>query len=141
MKGMNWILVGLKRFYGKKAKSELPMEENRQIGRVEVSARAISNIAARAVIECYGVVGMASHGLKDRLARILRIENYRRGVEVKFVNQQIVIDLYVIIEYGTRISEVAHNIASNVKFIVEKSLGLPVVRVNVNVRGLRVSQD
>jgi uncharacterized alkaline shock family protein YloU len=58
---------------------------------------------------------------------------------VRLDGDQIIIDLYVIIEYGTRISAVAHNIMSNVKFSVEKSLGVPVAEVNVHVRGLRVS--
>jgi len=54
-------------------------------------------------------------------------------------DQRIVIDLYVIMEYGVRISEVAHNIMATVKFNVEKKLGMPVREVNVHVQGLRVS--
>jgi len=50
-----------------------------------------------------------------------------------------VVDLYVVVEYGTWISEVARNIASGVKFAVEKALGQPVAQVNVNVKGLRIS--
>jgi uncharacterized alkaline shock family protein YloU len=60
-------------------------------------------------------------------------------VEVVFTGGKVVIDLYVVIEYGTRISEVARNIMSNVKFAVESALGVPVVYVNVNVQGIRVS--
>ncbi len=51
-----------------------------------------------------------------------------------------VIDLYVILEYGTRIATVAENIMSNVKFAVEQALGTPAVEVNVNVQGIRVSE-
>ena len=58
-------------------------------------------------------------------------ESYRR--------RQIVIDLYVVIEYGTRIATVAQNIQSVVKYTVEKALGVPVVAVNVHVQDLRVS--
>jgi uncharacterized alkaline shock family protein YloU len=60
---------------------------------------------------------------------------------VRIEADQIIIDLYVIIEYGIRISEVAHNIMRNVKFRVEKSLGVPVAQVNVHVQGLRVSSQ
>jgi uncharacterized alkaline shock family protein YloU len=49
--------------------------------------------------------------------------------------------LYVIIEYGTRISEVAHNIMSVVRFRVEKALDTSVAGVNIHVQGLRVSQE
>lgn len=109
-------------------------------GKIEVAPRAIATIAARAVVNCYGVVGMSARTLKDGLAVLLQQENPHRGVEVHFIDgQKIVIDLYVIMEYGVRICEVARNIMENVKYAVEKALGLPVVQVNVHVQGLHVS--
>ncbi len=59
-----------------------------------------------------------------------------QGVQVRIVDDQIMLDVYVVLEYGLRISEIAHNIMSGVKFAVEKMLGVPVARVNVNVQGL-----
>lgn len=115
-------------------------EAKTRVGRIEVSARAVATVAAKSVMECYGVVGMASKTLRDGLAVLLQRENPHRGIEVHFVDHnEIVIDLYVVVEYGMRISEVAQNIMSRVKFAVEKALGLPVVHVNVNVQGVRVS--
>ncbi len=108
-------------------------------GKIEVSPQAISTIAGRAVSECYGVVGIAGKRLHNGMAELLPAERYQQGIEVQFSNEQIIIDLYVVLEYGLRISEIAHNIMSNVKFAVEKMLGVPVVQVNVNVQGLRVS--
>jgi len=109
-------------------------------GRVEVAPRAIATIAGRAVLECYGVVGMSAKTLRDGLAVLLQRENPYRGVEVRFADHyRIVIDLYVIIEYGVRVCVVADNIMENVKFALEKALGLPVVQVNVHVQGLHVS--
>jgi len=58
---------------------------------------------------------------------------------VRVADHHISIDLYVVIEYGTRISEVAQNMMHSVKFSVERSLGMPVAEVNVHVQGLRVS--
>lgn len=110
------------------------------LGKVEVSPHAIATIAGHAIASCYGVVGMASTTLKDGLAEILQQENYSRGVKVHLVDGQIVIDLYVVIEYGVRISEVAHNIMSGVRYAVERSLGLPVAQVNVHVQGLHISK-
>ena len=68
-------------------------------------------------------------------------EASRRGVNVRLVESQIVIDLYVVLEYGMRISEVARNISESVRFNVEKALGIPVAQVNVHVQGLRVSSS
>ncbi|MGI5835870.1 MAG: Asp23/Gls24 family envelope stress response protein [Chloroflexota bacterium] len=110
-----------------------------KLGRIEVSQRAISTIAADAALRSYGVVGMASTRLKDGLAVILRREQQDRGVMVRLKDDQIIIDLYVVVEYGTRISEVGRNIAQAVKFAVEKATGVPVAKVSVNVQGLRIS--
>jgi len=60
---------------------------------------------------------------------------------VTFDSGQVVIDLYVVIEYGTRISEVARNIMSNVKFAVESALDVKGALINVNVQDIRVSED
>ena len=117
------------------------MTTETQFGRIEISPTAISSIASHAVLESYGVVGMASKSFKDGLVEMLAPGASHRGVEVQLVDGQIIIDLYVIVEYGTRISEVAHNIMSAVKFRVEKALGTSLAEVNVHVQGLRVSQE
>jgi len=117
------------------------MTTQTELGKIEISPTAIASIAGQAVLECYGVVGMASKNLKNGLVELLASGSSHRGVEVRLVEGQIVIDLYVIVEYGTRISEVAHNIMSAVKFRVEKALGMPVAQVNVHVQGLRVSRE
>ncbi len=109
-----------------------------RLGKIEISPTAIAGIASQAVLSCYGVVGMASKSLVDGLAQIIQPDS-KRGVDVKLEHDRIIIDLYVVIEYGTRISAVAHNIMSSVKFSVEKALGVPVSQVNVHVQGLRVS--
>jgi uncharacterized alkaline shock family protein YloU len=117
------------------------MSEERRLGSIEISPVAISSIASEAVLGCYGVVGMASRTVRDGLAELLHADDSpRRGVQVELVDDRITIDLYVIMEYGVRVSEVAHNIMQSVKFNVEKSLGVPVAEVNVHVQGLRISR-
>lgn len=115
------------------------MTEESKLGRIEVSPAAIAGLAAAAVLECYGVVGTSRPTLYRGLAEVLQRDHHRRGIEVRVVDQRIIIDLYVILEYGVRISEVAHNIMENVKFRVEKALSVPIEEVNVHVQGLRVS--
>jgi uncharacterized alkaline shock family protein YloU len=117
------------------------MTTETELGVIEVSCAAIASIASQAVLESYGVVGMASKGFKDGLVELLAPSASHRGIDVHLVDSQVVIDLYVIVEYGTRISEVAYNIMSGVKFRVERALGASVAQVNVHVRGLRVSQE
>jgi uncharacterized alkaline shock family protein YloU len=111
------------------------------LGKIEISQRAIASIAADAVLRSYGVVGMSSARLKDGLAELLRREHLERGVAVRITDGEVYIELFVVLEYGTRISEVGRNIAMAVKFAVEKAIGVPVARVSVNVQGLRISHQ
>ncbi len=61
------------------------------------------------------------------------------GVNVEFDNESLVIDIYVIIEYGTRVQSVANSVSENIKYQIEKATGITVSQVNVHVRGLRIS--
>ncbi|HEY0068744.1 MAG TPA: Asp23/Gls24 family envelope stress response protein [Chloroflexia bacterium] len=116
------------------------LTEEEEMGKIEVSPRAISHLASRAAQRSYGVVGLASRHARPGWAELLRRDEVYKGVEVTINDGQVIIDLYVVIEYGTRISEVARNIMSNSKFAVEAALGVNVVQVNVNVQGIRVSE-
>jgi uncharacterized alkaline shock family protein YloU len=108
-------------------------------GKIEVSPRAIATITGRAVAECYGVVGIAARRPRFATVELLVPEDYHRGVEVRFTDDHIAIDVFVVLEHGLRITEIAHNIMESVKFAVERTLGLRVVRINVNVQALRVN--
>ncbi len=113
-------------------------DEIETTGKIEVSPQAIATIAYQAAVRSYGVVGMASKSLVNGLAHML-VNDPTRGVEVHYDGDQIDIDLYIIIEYGTRIKSVAASVANTVRFQVERTLGLPVNEVNVHVQGLRIS--
>jgi uncharacterized alkaline shock family protein YloU len=116
------------------------MTATNTLGRIEVSPTAVATIAANTVTQAYGVVGLSSKNAAEQLIDQLT-GDVHRGVEVRFVNNQVVIDLYVIIEYGTRSVSVAHSIQNLIKFNIEKVLGLQVASVNVHVQDLRVSDN
>ena len=114
-----------------------PLHGVHPLGKIEVLPNAIHSIAVQAVYECYGVVGIASSHLRNGQAVLLTEAQSNQGVQVRLVNDQIILEVYVVLEYGLRISEIAHNIMSSVKYATEKMLGVPVAQVNVNVQGLR----
>ncbi len=62
-----------------------------------------------------------------------------RGVEISYDGLSIEIDLFLIIEYGLRITTVAQSVIDSVRFHIEKAIGVPVTRVDVHVRSLRIS--
>jgi uncharacterized alkaline shock family protein YloU len=111
---------------------------NNPLGNIFVSYRAIASVAYESALQSYGVVGLAAKNLAEGLAQVL-VKDPTLGVDIHFDGKSIKIDLYVIVEYGTRIKSVATSVSENVRYQVEKTFGLPVNMVNVHVRGLRIS--
>lgn len=109
-------------------------------GSIEISATAIANLVSQVVTQTYGVVGMTTPNLAADIAATLTRDPHR-GVVVNIKDNYVEIDLHVILKYGTRIASVATTIINTVRYTVEKHSGFPVRRINVNVQGLRVSQD
>jgi uncharacterized alkaline shock family protein YloU len=107
-------------------------------GRIEVAPRAIATIASQAVYTTYGVVGMAPHTLREGVAQVLRRQDAHKGVQVQVKGDAIIIDLYIIVAYGTRIAEVARNVRETVHYAVEQALGMPIAEVNVRIQGLQM---
>lgn len=120
----------------------MSIEINTKSGQITVTNEAIATIAGGAAVECYGIVGMASKSqIRDGIAEIIRKENYSRGIIVRNEGDSIHIDMYIIVSYGTKISEVAHNVQSQVKYILNQSLELAIDSVNIFIQGVRVSKE
>lgn len=113
-------------------------EETTPIGSIHVSPRAIATIAFHAARLSYGVVGLAHKNFVDGLAQAV-VKDPTHGVEIRYDNGSINIDVYIIIEYGTRIKSVASSVGNTIRFQVEKALSMPVNEVNIHVQGLRIS--
>lgn len=114
--------------------------EEKSLGRIEVSPAAVASIVSHAVRQCYGVVGMANKNLADGLSHLVGKES-RQGIDIRISDKEIIIDVYVVVEYGMRISAVANSVKNTVSFHVKQALGIPVTAVNVYVQGLRFSNS
>jgi uncharacterized alkaline shock family protein YloU len=119
--------------------NEGTIELDKKPGKIEVSPLAIASAASRVVLECYGVVGIADRKLKHGKAELLEDSDYNRGVIVSIQGGAVVIEVYIVVEYGTRISEVANNVISTVRDSLQRMLGVASIRVKLNVQGLRIS--
>lgn len=110
-------------------------------GEINVAEEVIETIAGLAAIDCYGLVGMVPHNIQSEITNILGIDSIRKGVEVADSDDGIVVDVYVIVGYGVKISEVAHSVMQKVAYVLKNSAGLQVAAVNVNVRGVKILKE
>ncbi|SHK01942.1 Uncharacterized conserved protein YloU, alkaline shock protein (Asp23) family [Geosporobacter subterraneus DSM 17957] len=111
-----------------------------ELGNIFIDNEVIASIAGISAMECYGLVGMATKSAAGGLFELLRKENMSKGVKVYTDNNEIVIDLFIVVEFGTRISVVANNIIDKVKYNIESLTGMEVKKVNINVQGVRVEK-
>ena len=119
----------------------MSLEINNEYGHVSISDDVIASVAGGTAVSCYGIIGMASKNqVKDGITEILGKENYSKGIIVKKDDGKLVIDLYIIVMYGTKISEIANNVQSSVKYQIEKTLGVKVDEVNIFIQGIKVNK-
>ncbi|HJE19313.1 Asp23/Gls24 family envelope stress response protein [Aliicoccus persicus] len=117
----------------------MTLEIKNEFGSIGISEDVIATLAGSTAVESYGIVGMASKSqVRDGVSELLGIENYSRGVVVELKDDQLTIDLFIIVGYGVKISEVASNIQGAVKYKLENTLGLEISAVNIHVQGVRI---
>ncbi len=114
---------------------EAARELSSPLGRITISSEAVAQIVGHTAAECYGVVGMAGKGLK----RLLTRDRLTQGIEVSERNGALAVDLYVVIEYGLNLAEVATTVRSRVTYEVERLTGLKVGAVEVHIQDVRQS--
>ncbi len=107
---------------------------------VKIADEVVGVIAGIAASEVEGVASM-SGGVVSGLGEMLGKKSFSKGVKVEVGERQTALDLYVVMEYGIRIPEVARRVQENVKRAVESMTGLEVVEVNVHVAGVSFHTD
>lgn len=108
-------------------------------GNINYSDEVLGKIVGLATMECYGVVGMVSKNAKEGFWELIRVENLSKGVKVSLSEENSLnIELFVMVEYGTKISVIADNIIQKVRYSVENYTGLKVASIEVNVQAVRV---
>jgi len=109
-------------------------------GSIKIADEVVGIITGLAATEIDGVAGM-SGGLAGGLADMLGRKNLSKGVKVEVTDQSALVDVYVIINYGNSIPDVAWKIQDNVKQAIEGMTGLNVKAVNVHVQGVNFPED
>lgn len=115
-----------------------PVPDPRRVeGTLTIANEVISQIVGQTVLECYGVVGMAATNLTQGVARLLSRERITQGVSVRREAGGLAIELYIVVEYGLNLAEVATSVRSRVRYQVEKLTQLPVSSLQIHIQGVK----
>ena len=106
---------------------------SKENGYIHYSDEVLAKIVGLSTMECYGVVGMVSKNATEGFWELMRVEKLTLTEDEKLN-----IELFVMVEYGTKISVIANNIVQKVRYNVENFTGLKVSSITVNVQAVRV---
>lgn len=116
------------------------IDSNIEKGSIKIADEVVGIIAGIAATEIDGIAGM-SGGIAGGIAEILGRKNLSNGVKVQVGEREAAVDLYVIVDYGVRIPEVAQDVQQNVKCAIENMTGLSVIEINIHVQGVNFNQS
>lgn len=111
-----------------------------QYGNITFADEVVAIIAGLAATEIKGVFAMTG-GIAGGIVEKLGRKNLSKGVKVELNENDVTINLYIIVDYGIRIPEIAFSIQENVKKTVETMTGLNVLEVNIFVQGVNFDKD
>jgi uncharacterized alkaline shock family protein YloU len=104
------------------------------LGRITIAPEVLAHIAGHAALESYGVVGMSARG---RVGRLLSRDRIGQGVVVGRNGDGVAVDLYVVVEYGLNLAEVASGLRNRVAYDLERLTGLKVASVEVHIQDVK----
>jgi uncharacterized alkaline shock family protein YloU len=107
-------------------------------GTIVIADDVVAQVVGLTVLECYGVVGMAATRLVHGVERLLGRDSLTKGVTVSRDEAGAArIDLYVIMEHGLNLAEVAENVRSRVAYQTARLTGVDVAGVQIHIQGVR----
>lgn len=111
-----------------------------ELGTVTIADEVVAIIAGIAAADIEGVASM-SGGIGGGIAEVLGRRNLSKGVKVEVGEEEAKIDIFIIVDYGVRIPDVAWDIQESVKKAVETMTGLRVSQVNIHIQGVQFPEE
>ncbi|SHG65075.1 Uncharacterized conserved protein YloU, alkaline shock protein (Asp23) family [Thermosyntropha lipolytica DSM 11003] len=111
-----------------------------ELGVIRIADEVVSTIAGLAASEVEGVAAMSGTWGTELVEKLGR-KNYGKGIKVEVSGEETKIDIFVVVEFGYPIPQVAGNVQKEVKMAVETMTGLTVTQVNVYVAGVSMKKS
>ena len=106
--------------------------EKFELGQVKISDDVVIIIAGIAASQVKGV-NTARTGVTDGITNLFSKNNYAKGKKVEVTEETVVVDIFINVEYGYRINELAKEVQLAIKKEIETMTDLQVAAVNVHV--------
>lgn len=110
------------------------------LGNIRISDEVVKTLVAKVAVEVEGVYKLAG-GVVDEVSKMLGKKRLTNGVKVEVGEKECSIEVYIVVEYGYRIPEVAEEVQKVILESVSNLSGLKVVEVNVYVQNVKVHEQ
>nr|WP_307774759.1 Asp23/Gls24 family envelope stress response protein [uncultured Cetobacterium sp.] len=111
-----------------------------ELGNIKIADDVVKTISAKAAQDVSGVYKLAG-GVADEVSKMLGKKRLTNGIKVEVGEKECSVEVYIIVEYGYQISEVAQNVQKSVLTAINNMTGLKVVEVNVFVQDVKILTD
>ncbi|WP_425807686.1 Asp23/Gls24 family envelope stress response protein [Desulfitobacterium sp. Sab5] len=105
-------------------------------GAIRIADEVVEIIAGLAASQVEGVAGMSGGLVGDIASMLSRGKSMAKGVKVEVGEQEAAVNLYLVVDYGVSIPDVAVHVQEAVKEGIESMTGLKVVETNVHIQGV-----
>lgn len=123
-----------------KDESLLNVSSDTGLGKVEIAPEVIEVITGIAASEIEGISSMRGSfatGVVEKFGK----KSHSKGVKVELTDKGIVIDLYVILDFGVSIPTVAEKLQENIRQSLKNMTALEIAEINVHVVGIQMEQQ
>lgn len=101
-------------------------------GNIAITEEAVASLSGEAASECYGVVGLVEPSASRAYIReLLKKEDFVKGVHTKKTKLGYEVDIFLVVAYGVKITEVIQEVQKRVSYVLKKTFGMQHVEVNV----------
>lgn len=121
--------------------TQIPSDNEESIGNIKISVDVVAKIAGIAATEIQGVSGMHTSFVEGVAQKFGAKKSSSQGVKVDITENIANIDLYLVVDYGVKIPELAWSVQESVKENVEAMTGLEVVSVNIHIEGINFDKS
>ena len=116
----------------------LNVSDNTALGKVEIAPEVIEVIAGIAAteVDCvYAMRGNFATGVVERFGK----KAHNKGIKVELLDDGVSIDVYVILNFGVSIPQVAQQLQTNIRQTLTNMTALELKEVNVHVVGVQMN--
>ena len=102
----------------------MAIDQKTPFGKINISTELVADVAGEAATTCYGVVGLADRSaIWENIAELLQRSDYDKGVYCRKKKDGYSVDVYIVVAYGVKITEVLREVQKKVAYDLNKSFG------------------